>query len=459
MGVILKVSTFRMNLLPRTMLSRVGWTTAGYGIVQVIRLLNNVVLARLLAPELFGIMLIVNSVRVGIELMSDIGLGQNIVSNPRADDPVFYDTAWTLQVIRGTVLGSACFMLSWPIAWFYGNPTLGPVLAVASIFFLFAGFESSSRFIAQKHLQVRALSIFEVGCSAFGVIAHIILALITPTTWALVFGSVVATAGVLVGTFMIIPGMRHRFIIDRRAMGEILTFGRWVFISSVAYFLAMNFDRLYMAHAVPLAVLGTYGIARSLADILNLMVARLGNTIVFPMVARSSGDTVALRARLAHSRPLVLLAAAAAVGAFTAGADLVVSILYDARYQTAGQMLPALSVGVWFAILSTINESVLLGIGKPAYGASANLSKFGWMLIGLPIAVSFHGIAGAVVVMASAEVIRYVPLWWAQKREHLSFARQDAAMTVVMLCFAVGFREILWLIGLTGNIASMLPWK
>lgn len=448
-----------MTLLPRTILTRLGWSTGGYAVVQGLKLGNNVVLARLLAPELFGIMVIVNTVRTGIELASDIGIGQNIVSNPRAEEPEFLDTAWTLQVLRGIALGVICAALAWPVAWFYRNPQLAGIFAVASLFFVFAGFESTGRFVAQKHLRVAAITAFEVSYTALSVAAHIVFALLSPTIWALVFGGITSSAAVMVGSYFLIPGIRHRLVLDRAAMREILSFGRWVFISSVVYFLAMNFDRLYMARTLPLAILGTYGIARSLADILNLMVARFGNFIVFPMVAASFDTIEDLRARLARHRPLLLLAAAAAVAGFTAVSDLITGILYDERYQAAGQMLPTLSIGVWFAILSTINESVLLGIGKPVYGASANVSKFAWLLIGLPIAVHFHGIAGAVVVIAAAELVRYVPLWVAQKRERLSFARQDAAMTLAMLGMTVGARELLWLVGITGDVASLLPWK
>jgi O-antigen/teichoic acid export membrane protein len=448
-----------MKLFSRTILLRLGWSTAGYGAVQVLKLLNNVVLARLLAPELFGIMVIVNTVRTGIELASDIGIGQNIVHNPRAETPAFYDTAWTLQVMRGLTLGLLSAALAWPIAWFYRNPELAGIFAVASLFFVFAGFESTSRFLAQKRLQLAAYSAFEVGYTAVAVAAHIILAIISPTIWALVFGGIISAGAVMIGSYFLVPGIRHHFVLDRAAMREILSFGRWVFISSIVYFLAMNFDRLYMARAVPLAILGTYGIARSLADILNLLVARFGNFIVFPMVAAAAHSIPELRARLARARPLLLLAAAASVAGFTAVSDQITAVLYDSRYQAAGMMLPTLSIGVWFAILSTINESVLLGIGKPAYSATANLTKFGWLLVGLPIAVHFHGIVGEVVVIASAEVVRYVPLWIAQRREHLSFARADIAMTAVMLGLVILFREALWMVGLTGNVVSLLPWR
>src|SRR4029079_13740200 len=93
------------------MVERLTWTTVSFGIIQVMRLVNNVILARLLSPPLFGLMLIVNSIRTGVELISDVGINQNIVSNKAGHTPDFYDTAWTIKVVRGVALG-AFFMLT-----------------------------------------------------------------------------------------------------------------------------------------------------------------------------------------------------------------------------------------------------------------------------------------------------------------------------------------------------------
>ena len=70
-----------MKILSRSVTERLGWTTGSYAVAQAFRLVNNVVLARLLAPELFGIMLIFNILRTGVELLSEIGIGHNIISN------------------------------------------------------------------------------------------------------------------------------------------------------------------------------------------------------------------------------------------------------------------------------------------------------------------------------------------------------------------------------------------
>src|SRR6185312_14719419 len=102
---------------------------------QLVRLATNVVLARLLAPEIFGVMFIVTSLRTGADLISDLGFGQNIVQNVNAEDPDFYNTAWTLQVLRGVLLWGACCALALPLAHIYDNPLFAAILPIAGLYF------------------------------------------------------------------------------------------------------------------------------------------------------------------------------------------------------------------------------------------------------------------------------------------------------------------------------------
>ncbi len=75
----------------------VAWTTGTYAFSVIIRFGSNVILARLLSPELFGILLIINTVRQGIELSSDVGLAQNVVQNSVGNTPAFYNTVWVMH--------------------------------------------------------------------------------------------------------------------------------------------------------------------------------------------------------------------------------------------------------------------------------------------------------------------------------------------------------------------------
>lgn len=444
-----------MRILSRSVTERLGWTTGSYAVAQGFRLVNNVVLARLLAPELFGIMLVVNTLRTGVELMSDIGIGQNIISNKNGEEPEFYNTAWTLQIIRGIVLSIICILSTYPVANFYNSLTIIKIIPVISSIFIFTGFQSTSRFIAQKKLTIKTVSLYDIFIALTSLVIHVACAIYTPTIWALVYGGIISSAVAMIGSFFLVSGMKYRFSLSKKYVQEIISFGKWILLSTIVYFLAMNFDRLFLARSLPFQILGIYGVARSLADVLSLLVARIGSLVIFPMVAAAGHSQHMLREKLSLSRSSMLLGAAVVVSLFVAVSDLVVFLLYDDRYKAAALMLPVLAVGVWFSILCTLGESVLLGIGRPSYGAIANLFKLVWLLVGLPLAVASYGVAGAVCVMAASDFVKYLPLMRSQRAEHISFLRQDILITLVMFAMIVAWRSLFWSVGMSGSVMSL----
>jgi len=301
------------------------------------------------------------------------------------------------------------------------------------------------------------VSLFDIGVTGITMLAHVALALITRTIWALVLGSLLSSVIGLIASYLLVPGTRHRIFIDRESARAILSFGKWIFLSSVIYFFAMNFDRLYFAKEIPLAELGVYSIARSLSDMLSNVVIRASNMVVFPAVAAMRLSGSELRARLLLARRALLLLVAVAMSCFVALADVIVRLLYDVRYASAAVFLPLLLVGVWVSVLSTVNDSLMLGTQRPSYPALANAAKLLTFIVGVPIAFHFGGFVAAILVLAIGETVRYVVLWLLARTRKLGFVREDIALTALFLVLIVIFRQLLWAAGLTGDIRSLFP--
>src|ERR1700722_15249914 len=77
------------------------WTLVGYGATQIARLATTVLLARLvLGPKEFGLVALVNVFISGLEMLSDLGVGMDVIQHPRGDDIDFINTAFLLQAGR-----------------------------------------------------------------------------------------------------------------------------------------------------------------------------------------------------------------------------------------------------------------------------------------------------------------------------------------------------------------------
>ncbi len=435
------------------------WTIGGFAGGQVIRFATNIVLTRLLAPELFGLMLIVNTIRIGFELFSDLGIGQNIVYSKNAENPEFYNTAWSLQLLRSLVLWLAILISSPLIARYYNLPILRPLLPIAGLVTIIYGLLSVSIKLLEKRLAFAKLNVYRLVMSVVSSIILIAFAYVNRTIWALVFGVVLGEAVTMIGSHFLLPEIRPRFQLRKRFVSEIIHFGKWISLSSIVYFLSLNFDRLYFAKVVPLEILGVYGIARSISDLVNVTALQLGNQVVFPFVA-SHWDTprATLRDGLVSIRGRFLWLAALGCSLLVATADLAIKLVYDERYQSAGWMLPVLLIGSWFSLLASLNESTLLGLGAPSYMAISNGLKFVLLLVGVPPSFGTFGFVGALMALSVIEVCRYVTIYIGQKRQNFSFGAQDLRTTLAMFLMIGLWEWLRWISGL-GTSFDSLPLK
>lgn len=444
------------EFIRRPLLRQTGWLLSSHVAGQAIRLLVNIFLARLIAPQLFGIMLLANTARIGIELVSDVGIGQNIVRHREGTTRSFLDTAWTIQVIRGAVLTVVGLAVAGPLSRFYHDSLIYYVFSACALMFLIDGLYSPGRFVFQKQQKIRELALFEIIVSLINAVVNVTIIWFFPTIWGLVAALLVTGTILMMGSFYFLPLRSLSFRIDRHYLREILHFGKWIFVASIIYFLSMNFDRLYLGAAVSFHALGIYGIARSLSEALMLVAQRVGGFMIFPKIARAHNDGIALRGALGRVRWRGMLLIALGFGPALALSDRVVVILYDDRYLAAAAILPVLMLGAWFATLATLADSVLLGIGKPGATAAANAAKLAWMVASVPFALTFGTFQWAILAIAAAEIVRYFVLSAANHRHGLSFFRQDLAHTAAMLATALAFRGALIAIGLAPDFSDLL---
>lgn len=405
--------------------ARFVWTAGGFLASAAIRFGGNVALAYLLAPDILGVVLVVNAVRLGIELLTDVGIEQNIVHHRDGLDRRFRDTAWSLQVLRGALL-SAVFLLAAPLlAHAYEIDVRIFLVAAASP--LLGGLHSTAIFVLVKRLEVRRRNLFELACEGLALVVQVLLALWLRSVWAPVFGLLAAVA-IRSALSYTLPAARQRFRFDTEVATRIVAFGKWIALTSLVMYAANNLDRLYLGTVAPFAALGVYGIARAIGELPTTLARRMSYQIVFPALAGSTGDDLRVRmASMARIRLLVALALCAGLSLGATAADLLIGLVYDPRYAAAGWMLAVLLLGAPFAVLSNLNEALLLSAGKPLYSSLANLARLATHALVLPLGYQMSGFPGAVIAAALTEALHYVYIGVGLHRVRLTLWRQDAA--------------------------------
>jgi O-antigen/teichoic acid export membrane protein len=413
------------------------WSLGGFGSAQIVRLIGNLVLTRLLFPEAFGIMAIVIVVLIGLELFSDIGFRPSVVQHSRGDDPDFLNTAWTLQILRGLLLVACCWAIAYPLGAFYAEPELPPLLIAASLSVLANSFASMNLFTASRHLRLAPLTVLEVGTQLASLVVMVGWALLWPSVWALLAGHVTWNALRSILSHVLLAGPRARLRWDPSAARELFHFGKWVFVSTAFTFLANEGDRLLFAKLVPFEVLGVYSVSVMLVAVPVMALGRLVMDVVFPAYSRvylSGGD---LPQAVRRFRGAVLTATGCIFsGIVVCGPDLV-GFLYDDRYLAAGWMLQLLAMEVWFRVLDQSNTAVLLTLGEPNWVAAGHLAKVVAIAVMVPLGFYVFGFPGAIGAFALSEIWRYLVSTFAVSRHGIdSVGDAVPACTAVVACTA-----------------------
>lgn len=426
------------------------WTVLEYGSSMALRVVSSLVLTRLLQPAFFGEMVLVTTVMIGITLLSDVGLAPNVIQSRRGDDPLFLNTAWTIQVMRGTILWVFAILLGRPMAIFYHDPNLKLLIPVLGTITLISGFNSTNLLSLSRHMGVRRLFAIDGSTALVSLIVSIAWACIHPSVWALVGGQVVSNLYRLCLSHIqrIAPGIRNSFRWEEDSVQSIIHFGKWIMVGTAFFFFASQADRLVLGRLVSLSLLGLYGVAYNLADIPRAILASLSARVAHPFMSKMTHLPIpAFRAMYLRYRMFALLSGAFLLSVMVVWGNLLILRLYDRRYHEAAWMIPVLALGLWHTLLYQTTSPVLFALGKTRYSAFGNVCYCIWIFATIPIGFHFYGIVGAVIAIAAGDFPLYLANQIGAAREGLNPFRQDAQLTVVFLVFLLIFFSLRHLAG------------
>lgn len=404
------------DLRARAMRSSVV-TVGGFGASQIIRLASNLILTRILFPEAFGMMALVMVFLQGLAMFSDVGVGPAIMQSKRGDDPEFLNTAWTIQIGRGVLLWLAAALMAWPFATFYGEPQLLQLLPVAALTLVIAGFEPTRRWTANRHLSLGKITMIDVVTQLSGIISAVLIAYWTKSVWALVFSGIISATVQLVLFTWLLEGLRNRLQWDKTAARELINFGKWIFLSTIAGFALGQADKLFIGKYLPLDQFGVYNIGFFLASFPLL----LGNVIIHKLLIplyRECPPTESA-ANFAALRKMRFVVSAALMGMVSILAFIgvpLVALMYDDRYIAAGGVVVLMACMQVPQIIAITYDQAALAVGDSRRYFVLQGLRAVFMIAGLWIGLENFGLLGALVGYGAAMLCAYpVVVWLARK--------------------------------------------
>lgn len=431
-----------------------NWVIVGYVSSQALRLGGNLVLTRLLVPEMFGVMAIVSVLLAGISMFSDLGIFQNIIQSKRSGEKSYVDTAWTIQILRGGVITVILLGLAVVLYFLndsgvfsdtsvYAAPELPWIIAVMSMTALISGFNSINLALLNRDLRLKEIALIDVFSQVIGLITMIFLAFIYTNIWALVIGTVVSSFVKMMMSHLSSFGVKNRVAWDVSAAKEIFHFGKWIFGASIFTFFAGQGDRLILGGLVSPEELGIYTIAFFLATAFRNVVRRVMSSVFYPVLS----EVVRTRPRELRTiyykiRCKVDVVVMIVVGFLASSGHVIIELLYDDRYINAGWMLEFLSLATIFVGI-TMAGTCLLALGDSKAIMKLTAASSIALFITVPISYSYFGIEGAVLAIALNSIVE-LPLLFSMmsKYQLLNWKKEIQFFPLFFICYGAGYYSL-----------------
>ena len=443
------------NILPDSLKNRAFSSSvlvaSSHAVSQGLRLASNLILTRILVPEMFGLMALVNVILSGILLLLDVGFLQSVVRTKHINNSSFLNTVWSVQLISGfcvfilAQLVAFCLYIAGTYNFLdplsvYGDDKLPLLLSIMSITSIISATNSIYLHVLVRKLTMTRVMILDLSAQAAGIMLMIILAWYYESIWSLVAGGIFSTLiKSLVSHTSYISPVRLRFELNKEHLRDILSFGKWIAVTSILGFMINQGDRAILGGLLTSEQLGIYTIAYFIATAPRLVISKLISTVFFPVLSEAfrerKKDLPNIYYKIKNRVDIITFFSSGIL--FATGPSLV-AIMYDYRYADAGWMLQLLAVSLPAVGFMLVGQCFLASGNSKVMTFIAAIQVI-TLFITVPIMYSLFETKGAIIAIALNPYMRVVTSMILMKKYFfINFIKESYGIPFFVLGYFLG---------------------
>lgn len=217
----------------KKIISGIGWAYAERLAAQIVTFVVSVVLARLIAPDAFGMIAIVMTFINICDALTIGGFGNALVQKKDADNRDFNTICW-VSIGVALFLYILLFAFSGSIEHFYNMNGLGIVIKVMGIRVIVSAFNSVQQAFVQRKMQFKKFFYATLGGTLASAVVGIGMALAGLGIWALVGQYMTNSIINTIALFFIIQ-WKPAFEFSLKSLKELWNFGLKMLLSTLTY--------------------------------------------------------------------------------------------------------------------------------------------------------------------------------------------------------------------------------
>lgn len=346
------------SIVDRTVIAA-GWLVAWRMVTRALGLISTLILARILAPADFGLVAMATVFSASVAALSELGVSDALIRR-QENERGHYDTAFTMQAIRGALTGAVIAACAWSVSDWFSEPRLLPMMFVLAALAITSGldnigiveFRRSLRF----DMEFRLLFLPRIA----GFCTTLAMAWLLRSFWALLIGITTSQLMRLVMTYVVHP-YRPRLTLSH--WRDLVGFSFWTWATSLAVLVWDRLDAFVLGPVLGPAKLGIYLIAAEIATMPITELIGPASSALFPgLSAAQHRGTSPISLAFSVTSAMLLIVVPLTIGV-SATAGYVVAALLGPSWETAQ---PLIAIFAWVCVLSPFSwvcMTVLKAIG------------------------------------------------------------------------------------------------
>jgi O-antigen/teichoic acid export membrane protein len=351
-----------MSSLKEKSIIAFAWDISGRIGLQSVSFLVTILLARLLSPEDFGLLAIVNVVVAISGTFVDMGLGSALIQKKELED-YHYSSVFFFNIGMGLLIALALFFSSKLIATFYEREIIGVISKVMALIFIINSFGNVIRNKLQRELNFKTLTITNWFSAILSGIIGISMAFAGFGVWSLVAQAISAPLFANIMLF-ILEKWRPKLTLNFTAIKELWGFGFKMFLSGIIENVFSQLDYLIIGKAFNPAKLGYYYRARSLQNIIYSYSSNSLISVLFPALSQLQTANKEYKKVLLKIYHILSFISFFLVGFFFLIAKDFIFLLFSSKWLPSVELFQIMVIGGFIYPLTALLITVLSSKGN-----------------------------------------------------------------------------------------------
>lgn len=378
--------------LMRQATKAVFWSAGASWSAQAISLLVFLVLARLLAPEAFGLIALANVAIALLTILSEQSLGEAVVQRKRIE-PEHLDSAFWLQVGVALLMTAILIAAAPFLAKLFDEPQFAQILRWLSLSLIIQALTSTQVAILRRELRFKSLAVRRIAAVLASGIVGVGMAFAGYGIWSLVGQQL---SGATVGTIALwgVADWRPKLRFSTKHARELISYGVYVVGSSLLTFVNRRSDDLLIGTFLGAVALGYYVVAYRILRVMTELLISVMSTVALPAFSRVESDLPRLRRGFLRALQMASLVTFPAFCWVAAAAPDVIRVFGDKWIPATSVMRVLALVGIAHTAMY-LNASLFKAMGYPKIPLTFNALTATCNFVGFAIAVRWGIVAVA----------------------------------------------------------------